>query len=275
MLTDEQWRPVERHIPGSTARTGRPMADRRLMFEAALFMLTSGCPWRALPREFGRWQTAFHHFNRWRREGVFDRLARAMLARVDAAGLVDWSLFCLDGTSVRAAACAAGARRASPSGETRDHARGRSRGGFGTKIHLVACGNAVSLRVVLTAGQAHESGFVEALLDGVRVRRRRRPDAIACDKDYYVPRVRRVLRSRRIKAVIPEKQKPHGRRPGRPPVFDRAAYRRRNAVKRCVGWLKQCRRVATRYDKLAVNYLASVRLAMMRRYLKLLFSDRT
>ena len=91
MLTDEQWRLVEPHIPKSTARTGRPMADRRLMFGAALFLLTSGCPWRALPREFGRWQTAFHHFNRWRREGVFDRLARAMLARVDAAGLIDWS----------------------------------------------------------------------------------------------------------------------------------------------------------------------------------------
>ena len=162
-----------------------------------------------------------------------------------------------------------------PRGETPDHALGRSRGGFGTKIHLVACANAVPLRVILTAGQAHESGFVEALLDGVRARRRRRPDAVACDKGYDVPRVRRALRARRIKAVIPEKRKPHGRRPGRPPAFDRAAYRRRNAVERCVGWLKQCRRVATRYDKLAVNYLAFVRLAMIRRYLHLLFSDRT
>ena len=116
---------------------------------------------------------------------------------------------------------------------------------------------------------------MEALLDGVRVRRRRRPDAVACDKGYDVPRVRRALRARGIKVVIPEKRKPHGRRPGRPPVFDRVAYRRRNAVERCVGWLKQCRRVATRYDKLAVNYLAFVRLAMIRRYLRLLFSDKT
>ena len=115
MLTDEQWQLIDPYIPKSAARTGRPMSDRRLMFEAALYQLTSGCPWRALPRErFGCWQTAFHHFNRWRRDGVLDRLARAMLARVDAAGLVDWTLFCVDGTSVRAAACAAGARRASP-----------------------------------------------------------------------------------------------------------------------------------------------------------------
>lgn len=125
MLTDEQWLLIEPHLPRSTAHTGRPMADRRRTFEAALFVLTSGCPWRALPRErFGLpWQTAFHHFNRWRREGVIDRLARAMLARVDAAGLVDWSLFCADGASVRAAACAAGARhrssRAAPRAKNR------------------------------------------------------------------------------------------------------------------------------------------------------------
>ncbi len=114
MLTDEQWELIDPFIPRSAARTGRPAADRRLMFEAALHVLTEGCRWRGLPERFGPWQTAYHHFNRWRRDGVLDRLARAMLARVDAAGLVDWSLFCVDGTSVRAAACAAGARRASP-----------------------------------------------------------------------------------------------------------------------------------------------------------------
>ena len=47
--------------------------------------------------------------------------------------------------------------------------------------------------VILTAGQAHESGFVEAILDAVQVRRRRRPDAVACDKGYDTPRVRRAL----------------------------------------------------------------------------------
>lgn len=131
------------------------------------------------------------------------------------------------------------------------------------------------IAAVVSAGQAHESAHVERLLDGIRVRRRRRPLAVACDKGYDLPRVRRALRARRLRAVIPEKRKPHGRRPGRPPAFDRELYRRRNAVERCVGWLKQNRRVATRYEKLAVNYLAFVRLAMIRRYLHLLFSDRT
>ena len=52
--------------------------------------------------------------------------------------------------------------------------------------------------------------------------------------------------------------------------FDSEAYRRRAVVEQCVGWLKECRAVATRFDKLAVNYLATVKLAMIQRYLKLL-----
>lgn len=57
--------------------------------------------------------------------------------------------------------------------------------------------------------------------------------------------------------------------------LDTAAYRRRNVVERCVGWLKELRRIATRYEKLALNYLAFVKLAMIRRCLRNFdFSDR-
>ncbi len=111
MLTDEQWLAVEPHLPRSTAKTGRPMADRRLMFEAMLFQLTTGCQWRHLPRErFGPYQTAYHHFNRWRKLGVFDRLVGHLRLQADERGLIDWSLLCADGTSVRAAASASGDR---------------------------------------------------------------------------------------------------------------------------------------------------------------------
>jgi transposase len=55
--------------------------------------------------------------------------------------------------------------------------------------------------------------------------------------------------------------------------FDRQIYRERNAVERCVGWLKECRRLAARYEKLAENFLAMVTLAMIQRYLAIGFSD--
>jgi len=125
----------------------------------------------------------------------------------------------------------------------------------------------------VTAGQRHESKQVEAVLDQVRIPNRRgrprcRPVKLAGDKGYSYPRVRAWLRRRGIRAVIPRRK---GQRPDDGRVkFDREAYRRRAVVEQCVGWLKECRAVATRFDKLAVNYLATVKLAMIQRYLRLL-----
>jgi len=61
---------------------------------------------------------------------------------------------------------------------------------------------------------------------------------------------------------------------GRPLEFDKDTYKRRNVIECCVGWLKECRRVATRFEKLAVNFLAIVKVAIIQRYLRIAFSDR-
>jgi transposase len=76
--------------------------------------------------------------------------------------------------------------------------------------------------------------------------------------------------------VIPRRRDQLGRR-GRPPRLDESAYRRRNAIERCVGWLKGDRAVGTRHDKLAASYLAFVKLAMLQRLLRALrgFRDTT
>ena len=126
------------------------------------------------------------------------------------------------------------------------------------------------LGALVSPGQAHESKHFEALMDTVAIGRRRRPDAVAGDKAYSYPRIRRWLACRGIEAVIPTRSD----QPTLP--LDKAKYRRRNAVERCIGWLKCCRRVATRYEKLARHYLAMVKLAMIQRCLRLLDpSDRT
>ena len=56
--------------------------------------------------------------------------------------------------------------------------------------------------------------------------------------------------------------------------FDREAYRQRNVVERCIGWMKENRRVAIRYEKLAINYLGMLKLAMIQRYLASAFPNR-
>ena len=103
-------------------------------------------------------------------------------------------------------------------------------------------------------------------IPGRRGRPRCRPVRLAGDKGYSYPRIRRWPRRYGIKDVIPRRkdQKPDDRRHR----LDRAVYRRRSVVEQCVGWLKECRAVGTRFDKLAVNYKATVQLAMIQRYLR-------
>jgi len=115
-LTDEQWALVDPHIPRSTARTGRPPSDRRLMLNGIFWILGTGAPWRDLPERFGPWQTVYDHFRKWRKSGVFARIVEVLQVKLDEKGLIDWELWCVDGASVRAARAAAGADKKVSSG---------------------------------------------------------------------------------------------------------------------------------------------------------------
>jgi transposase len=121
----------------------------------------------------------------------------------------------------------------------------------------------------------------EPVLEAVRIRLpggqvRQRPQAVAGDKAYSFPRLRHWLRARHVRAVIPERRdqqewRRHHR--GRRPKFDRAAYCQRNVIERAVGWLKERRRIATRYEKLAIQYLAMLSVSLIEKYLTVLFAN--
>jgi transposase len=78
------------------------------------------------------------------------------------------------------------------------------------------------------------------------------------------------LSKHNIGAVIPPRASRGKRRKGRPVSYDRERYRGRNVIERCVGWLKECRSLATRFEKLAVHFLGLVQLAIIQRYLRIL-----
>lgn len=95
-------------------------------------------------------------------------------------------------------------------------------------------------------------------------RPRTRPEMVLADRGYSFPACRIYLRGKGIPHIIPERADQKRRRaehPGRKPAFDRELYAHRNVVERCVNKLKQWRAVATRYDKRAVNYNATVTVA--------------
>ena len=126
--------------------------------------------------------------------------------------------------------------------------------------------------VELTPGQAHESTRCQSLAQALL---EEWPDVLprwlAGDKAYSAGRIREWLEDRWIEPVIPRRK--DERVPGDEADFDRDVYRRRGVIECCIGWLKECRALATRFDKLAVNFLGTVRLAIVMRYLRLLDSS--
>ena len=147
-------------------------------------------------------------------------------------------------------------------------ALGCSKGGFSTKIHIQAEGLGKPLQFHLTPGQtSYVKGFA-ALNAKVKVKRRRgrpqqRPRFLVGDKAYDSQAIRRTLRQQHTTPVIPKR-----RNAKHQPRFNRGLYRERNRIERLMNRLKQFRRVATRYEKRAENYLAMVTIAAILFWLK-------
>lgn len=141
-------------------------------------------------------------------------------------------------------------------------ALGRSQGGFSTKIHIQAEGMGKPMQVSLSEGQTSDvKGFGE-LNTQIKVkckgrgRPKQRPRYLVGDKGYDSQAIRRTLRYQRTTPVIPKRKNAK-----RKPRLNRGLYRERNRVERLINHLKQFRRVATRYEKRADNYLAMLTIA--------------
>lgn len=157
--------------------------------------------------------------------------------------------------------------------EPGDHALGRSRGGLSTKIHILCDGNGLPLGFQLTAGQTHESSVLDELLiwtdqslldeNGERIAW---PFALGGDKGYRAAWIDEYLLDLGINPVIPSKANED--RNARPVEFDKETYRRRNIVERLIGWLKESRRIFSRFEKTAKNFGGMIILAFIRQYLQ-------
>jgi transposase len=272
-LTDQQWDLVEDLFP-PPARTGRPRRDRREILDGILWILRTGAPWRDLPGELGPWATVWDLFDTWNHDGTLEAILSHLRAAGIDVGLVDRELWCIDGTVIRAARCAAGGGKDDDPEEPPDHALGRSRGGFSTKIHVLCDGHGHPLDFHLTAGQAHETTGLVPLLEDAEERVGDGdgepiawPVALAGDKGYRADWIDEYLLELGIKPVIPSKENED--RSARAVEFDKDVYRRRSIVECLIGWLKECRRIFSRFEKTAKNFGGMIKMAFIQRYLRL------
>lgn len=238
-ITDQQWDAIKNLLPGKEGDPGATAQDNRLFINALMWLAKTGAPWRDLPERFGKWNSVFVRFDRWCKNGVFQRIMATLQdPEVD--------VLLLDSTVVRAHQHAAGAKDSCAEAET----LGRSRGGFGTKIHVACDGLGKPVRIILTPGQDHDVTQAVALIDGIDA------DRIIADKAYDTNTFLAELASRDTEAVIPPRSTRLDQRD-----YDKEEYKKRNVVERFINVLKQCRRVATRYEKTARNFLALVSFA--------------
>ncbi|MCK1503332.1 IS5 family transposase [Bradyrhizobium sp. 188] len=243
-LNDKQWARIEPHLP--TGLTGPDRDDDRRIISGIIQMLQSGARWRDCPPEYGPYTTIYNRFNRWAKRGrwcaIFEALAKP---GKDAVALS------LDSTSIKAHRCASGGK-----GGAQSQAIGRSRGGRTTKIHALSDPLCRPVVLHLTPGQnADISAAPDVLALAPPM------SALLGDKGYDGDDFRSEIVRRGAKPVIPNKSNRVVIHP-----FNERAYKGRNGIERCFCRLKDFRRIATRYDKLARNFLAAVHLAALVAY---------
>jgi transposase len=127
-LSDVQWDLVKGLMP--LQGRGGKWNDHRVTLDGILWILRTGAPWRDLPERYGKWKSVYDRFNSWRKDGMYARLLRALRIRLDKEGKIDWDLWLVDGSNVRASRAAAGAgkKREKPSRKT-THWAAREAGG--------------------------------------------------------------------------------------------------------------------------------------------------
>jgi transposase len=111
-LSDAQWATIREFLPAN-GRRGKQWKDHRLVIDGILWILSDGGRWRNLPARFGPWKTVYERFRRWSQDGLWDEVLDELQLRKGLTGEIDWELFAIDGSVVRAHPAAAGASKKS------------------------------------------------------------------------------------------------------------------------------------------------------------------
>lgn len=207
-----------------------------------LYVLTEGCRWRAIDEPEASWNSIYHYYRRWCQSGVWQKLWEQVAPNAKPSKTVygDASFIKVHGCGLNAAH----GRQA--------QAIGLTKGGWNTKLHAAVDARGQPVALLLTGGEVAEVSQAEELLENIETQ------LAVLDKGYDSDRLRDWLRDRGITPCIPFKR--NRKNPG---SYSRAKYRKRHLIENFFAKIKVFRRVATRYDKLAVTFFGWVMLAVI------------
>ena len=239
-ITPEQFATIEHCLP---RQRGNVSLSNLQVVNAILYVAEHGCKWRGLPKRFGNWHTIYTRMNRWTKAGVLDRmfeeLQRAQVVRIRIEAVS------LDSTSIKVHPDGTGALKKGP------QSIGKSRGGWNTKIHMVAADARTAVTFCLSPGQAHDAPEGRRLLSSLGPTSR--PVHLLMDRAYEGNETRQLALDLGFIPVVPPMKTRI-----EPWDYDREMYKRRNEVERLFRRLKGYRRIFSRFEKLDLMFLGFI-----------------
>lgn len=220
-------------------RVGCEKATRKFV-EGVHFILRTGCQWKYLPKYFGKSRSVHKRHNDWTDKGVWNQVLSYISTSYDDENIM------IDSTVIRAHPCASGYEK----GQNERECLGRSKGGFTTKIHATIDALGQGLRFILTPGQRNDVTQGENLIRGILA------ENIIADKGYDSNALVETIENQGSIAVIPPKRNRKIQR-----EYDKDIYKERHLIECFFSKIKHFRRVFSRFDKKAENFLGFVTFA--------------
>lgn len=249
-LTDAQWKLIRRHIPRAKS-VGRPRTtNMRRVVDAIMYVVTHGCKWRGLPKDFPPWQSVYRHFDDLQQRGRIRRIQEALteMVRVEEGKAPNPSLMAIDSQSVKTGKVVPNSDKGIDGGK---NVRGHKR-------HMFVDSLGLPHEIVVTPANLHDTkGAVKVLAKYAKRVKLSRLKKLVADKGYRGEMLKGFVR-KTFKARIKIGQNHTSPQRGFVPA------EKRWVVERSFSWLTNFRRLAVDQERCLRNSCAMVRLAFIR-----------
>ncbi|OJW46261.1 MAG: IS5 family transposase [Alphaproteobacteria bacterium 41-28] len=233
-ITEQTFEKIFVYLSGKKGLYCKNREKTRKFLEAIYFIMRTGIQWMELPRYYGEYKSIHRRFIYWAKKGIWNEILAYFSKDYDGES------FMIDGSIVRAHACASGYKK----GQQEEQALGRSKGGFSTKIYALVDALGLPLKFILTPGQSSEIKQAPEFIKGIK-------DAnILGDKAFDCDGLLTQIISQNCTPVIPPRSNRKVQR-----NVDYHLYKERHLIECFFSKIKQFRRIFSRFDKLADAYM--------------------